>query len=85
LSSPAGFFWQTWNVSPASNVQVSLATPYAGAPQIVSNPASGFMSAGLSQPSAVEVKPTGRRELPVVIAFFCSILFHYFMRFHWIC
>lgn len=71
-------------MSPASNVQVSLTTPYAGAPPIVSNPASGVMSAGLSQPSAVEVKPTGRRELPVVIAFFCSISFHYFMSFHWI-
>lgn len=56
---------QIWNVSPASNVQVSLTTPYAGTPPIVSNPASGVMSAGLSQPSAVEVKPTGRRELPV--------------------
>ncbi|CAK7334908.1 unnamed protein product [Dovyalis caffra] len=54
---------QTWNMSPASNVQVSLATPYAGA-QVVSKPASGVTSAGLSQLSAVEVKPTGRRELP---------------------
>lgn len=50
---------QTWNVSPASNVQMSLATPYAEASQIVSKPASGVMSA------AVEVKPIGRTELPV--------------------
>lgn len=77
LSPPPGYFWQTWNVSPASNVQ--MATPYAEASQIVSKPASGVMSA------AVEVKPIGRTELPVVIAFSCSIVFHYFMRLHWIC
>lgn len=74
----SGPFWQPWNVAIAPNVQTPLTAPSVGAPQLVSKPALGVTSAGVSQPSAVELKPTGRKELPEVMAFLVLFLFQYF-------
>lgn len=60
-------FGQPWNLSVAPNVQAALSKPSAGAPQVTSTPALVVASAGVSQPSAVEVQSSGRKELPEVI------------------
>ncbi|KDP32306.1 hypothetical protein JCGZ_13231 [Jatropha curcas] len=56
---------QTWNYSVAPNVQAAFSTSSVGVPQVVSAPAPAVASAGISQPASAEVKPTGRKELPV--------------------
>lgn len=56
---------QPWNMSVAPNLQPALSTSSVGPHQVVSTPAPGVASTGVSQPQAVEVKPSGRKELPV--------------------
>ncbi|KAJ4847584.1 hypothetical protein Tsubulata_033378 [Turnera subulata] len=51
---------QNWNLSAAPTVQATVTTS-AGAPQVTSSEAT---SSGVSPPSAVEVKPSGRQALP---------------------
>ncbi|XP_050206887.1 probable ADP-ribosylation factor GTPase-activating protein AGD14 [Mercurialis annua] len=51
---------QPWNLSVASNVPTNLNTQTAGAPHGVSAPAPG----SASQPPAIDVKSSGRQELP---------------------
>ncbi|XP_048227677.1 probable ADP-ribosylation factor GTPase-activating protein AGD14 isoform X2 [Ricinus communis] len=48
---------QPWNLSAAPNVQTSLSTSSMGATQVVSTP-------GVSQPPVMEIKSSGRQELP---------------------
>ncbi|KAG8657406.1 probable ADP-ribosylation factor GTPase-activating protein AGD14 isoform X3 [Manihot esculenta] len=55
---------QPWNLSVAPNVQAALSKTSVGPPQVISTPASGIASAGISQPPAMEVKSNGRKELP---------------------
>ncbi|KAJ9183404.1 hypothetical protein P3X46_007264 [Hevea brasiliensis] len=55
---------QPWNLSVAPIVQAALSKPSFGAPQVISTPASGVASVGVSQPPAMEVKSNGRKELP---------------------
>lgn len=60
-------FGQPWNLSVAPNVQAALSKTSVGPPQVISTPASGIASAGISQPPAMEVKSNGRKELPAVM------------------
>ncbi|KAF2304553.1 hypothetical protein GH714_033312 [Hevea brasiliensis] len=55
---------QSWNLSVAPNMQAALSKPSVGAPQVISTPSLVVASAGVSQPPAVEVKSSGRKELP---------------------
>lgn len=61
--------WQQWNTSLAQNAQ---GPPAAQPAQSVPKPALESASGGLSQPSPVEVKSTGRTALPEVIFIFKS-------------
>ncbi|KAA8523092.1 hypothetical protein F0562_009515 [Nyssa sinensis] len=55
---------QPWNMSLAPNAQGPSSIPAAQAHQSVSKPAPEVAFGVVTQPSPVEVKPTGRKELP---------------------
>ncbi|GKV00786.1 hypothetical protein SLEP1_g13415 [Rubroshorea leprosula] len=55
---------QPWNFSLSQKTQGPLSTPAAQASQAVSKTSQGATSNGALQPSLVETKSTGRKELP---------------------
>lgn len=65
----SGYFWQSQNFLVAPNVQPGSVTASLEPTHAFSSPTSGINSTVVSQPSVVETKPTGRKELPVVWCF----------------